>query len=211
MATGKYLGPGVPIGVLAVIFLREGVLMRARARSADIARNAATVAREAPAGVGTAAERPDEFGGRLTVPKEWRVSRAGRFAGWLFVLGSVVGAVIGLFTVFTMSARHWWTALPVAGACALVALCAYRGAVAPSLGAEQDGIVVRNPLGVTELPWALVAEISPSAWGIRIRRTDGRTLIAWAVQKSNWSIWANRWTPADEVVRSLTKEALRRR
>lgn len=185
-------------------------MVRARARSTPGATHATTRSPYSSTVTEVVLGSPNKLRGELTTPKEWRVSAPGRLVGWFLVLVSAVGGVIGLLAVFTLPIGHWWVAAPLAGVCVLVALCAYRGAVTPSLVAGGDGIVVHNPLRRTELPWAMVAEISPSAAGVRIRRTDGRTLTAWAVQKSNWSIWTNRWTRADEVAKDLREEVLQR-
>jgi hypothetical protein len=200
IVTDRYAGPGVPIGIAGALLLSQGVKRRTAARSSQ--------------DEGGSTQAPDSFP-ELELssvrPTIWRVSRAGRMAGWALVGVGVLGGAIGLFAVFTASSQYWWAAAPVTIGLALVAAYGYRGGVVPSIEATEQEINIRNPLGRRKIPWSDVVEVSPSAWGLRITLRDGTSPVGWAVQKSNWSIWNNRRTRADNVAQILTREAHRRK
>jgi hypothetical protein len=69
---------------------------------------------------------------------------------------------------------------------ALVAAAGFRAGMIPFVASTVAGIVVRNPVTRHVIPWTEMDNLSPGYSGIRIRRTDGRLIVAWAVQKSNW-------------------------
>jgi hypothetical protein len=208
-------------------YARAGGLGRWRMKDGKIAFDEARVGCLGPIGLGSLCHRnlahrdeggstqaPDSFP-ELELssvrPTIWRVSRAGRMAGWALVGVGVLGGAIGLFAVFTASSQYWWAAAPVTIGLALVAAYGYRGGVVPSIEATEQEINIRNPLGRRKIPWSDVVEVSPSAWGLRITLRDGTSPVGWAVQKSNWSIWNNRRTRADNVAQILTREAHRRK
>lgn len=139
-------------------------------------------------------------------PREWRVSRVGRAAGWLFVAMGIAGATAGLIGIpLFLPVRQWWARVPVLAMCAAGAFAGYRFGVLPSIALTATGIRVRNPLRRHEIAWRDIDVVGPTYYGLRIKRVDGRPITAWAVQKSNWSRWTKRTTRADEVADELNR------
>jgi hypothetical protein len=199
--TGKLRGPGVPIGVLVALLLGEGIRERTAARSPQ----------GEPESTKLESNTSTEPAPALVVPQTWGFPRAERRIGWVLVGMGPLASSIGLLAVFSAPSRYWWAAAPVAITGGLIAAYGYLGWIVPSVEATERGIAIRNPIGHREIPWSDVVDVSTSIWGLRISLADGSTSVAWAVQKSNWSIWNNRRTRADHVAETLTKESRRRR
>jgi hypothetical protein len=134
----------------------------------------------------------------------WRPNRWARlWAGALGLVGVVV-CLAGLVIAVGEDAR---TGLVVAAVFGLFPVFAWRWGTHPLLGASDEGIVVRNPVRTTLVPWADVEQCSPSSLGLVIERHSGRPVVAWAVPKPNVARWLRRRTRADEVAAALDERA----
>ncbi|MEU9021341.1 PH domain-containing protein [Actinomadura sp. NPDC048394] len=83
------------------------------------------------------------------------------------------------------------------------------GAARSRITIADECVVVRNPLWTQRVRLGEIAAVEPGYSGLRITTTDGRTVTAWAVQKSNWSTWRGRRTRADEVAAAIVRSAVR--
>ncbi|MDR6876338.1 MULTISPECIES: PH domain-containing protein [Microbacterium] len=80
---------------------------------------------------------------------------------------------------------------------------------APSVHADEDGVVVRNPLRTTRAPWSAVRDIV-LRWQIAFVLADGRDLQAWAAAAKRPSGRAHTPQPAErelEILRELREAA----
>ena len=135
----------------------------------------------------------------------WRPGRLGRVAaGSVGVTGGLMCA-LSLVASVTGAGPGGLLAAVVFG---LFPVFAWRWGTHPLLGASADGLVVRNPVRTVVVPWADVERCVPSSLGLLIeRRSGGRPIVAWAVQKPNLSRWFSRRTRADEVAAALEERA----
>jgi hypothetical protein len=135
----------------------------------------------------------------------WRPERWGRVGAWaLGVTGGLLCAVSLVAAVTGAGAG----ALLVAVVFGLFPVFAWRWGTHPLLAVSAGGVVVRNPVRTVVVPWADVERCVPSSLGLLIeRRSGGRPVVAWAVQKPNLSRWLRRPTRADEVAAALEDRA----
>jgi hypothetical protein len=135
----------------------------------------------------------------------WRPTRSGRVAA------SSVGAAGGLLSALSLAASV--TGAGTGGLLAAVVfglfpVFAWRWGTHPLLAASAEGVLVRNPVRTVVVPWADVERCVPSSLGLLIeRRSGGRPVVAWAVQKPNRSRWLGRRTRADDVAEALVLRA----
>ena len=139
--------------------------------------------------------------------EELVVRYMGRWVGWACVVCGLSAPVV--VSVVSLATQGWQ------GAGALVtfvvggafAFAGWRFCSVPKIAATESGIAVDNPFGRALVPWQDVTDIVPGPSGLVIRRRDGRSTIAWAVQKDNLSGWLHKRTPADEVAEALLRMA----
>jgi hypothetical protein len=79
------------------------------------------------------------------------------------------------------------------------ALCYWLFAGRPRLTLRADRLVVQNPVRRYDIAMSAVLGARAGYCGIIIDVRPNRTVVAWAVQKSNLSGWLGRKTCADEV------------
>jgi hypothetical protein len=126
----------------------------------------------------------------------WRPARFGQVGAWaLGVVGGLM-AVVSLVAAVTGAGAG---ALLVAVVFGLFPVFAWRWGTHPLLATSARAVVV---------PWADVERCVPSSLGLLIeRRSGGRPVVAWAVQKSNLFRWLGRRTRADDVAAALEERA----
>ncbi|MFG1681378.1 hypothetical protein ACGFNP_14540 [Nonomuraea sp. NPDC049269] len=142
----------------------------------------------------------------------WRVGYAGRIAG---VLGTVVFA--GLMVAFAaigvqmaVSGDAFIGVLSLIGVCPLIGAAGVRCwllGVRPNITLTEDSVVVRNPYKTYRVSLAEISMVSGGYHGLCFTLTDGRQIVAWAVQKSNIARWLGRRTRADGVTERLLMAA----
>ena len=138
----------------------------------------------------------------------WLVALSGRRAAWLTILGSG-GATIGvsLGAILAPGSVELAAMLFVAGVAAVYSLGAYRLALRPSIVAASDRLLIVNPIKTYTARWTQIMKVEPGYHGLSVSLEDGSTIIAWAVQKSNWAQWRKKHTRADEVAHELALRA----
>jgi Bacterial PH domain len=136
----------------------------------------------------------------------WRPGRWAQVGAWALGLVGVLVSVAGLVSAVGGEVR---TGLVAAAVFGLFPLFAWRWGTHPRLATSAEGVVVRNPLRTTVVPWADVERCEPSSLGLVIERRagTGKPVVAWAVQKSNLAGWLRRRTRADEVAAAIEERA----
>jgi hypothetical protein len=135
----------------------------------------------------------------------WRPERWGQVGAWALGVSGGLLCIVSLVAAVTGSGADWLLLAVVFG---LFPVFAWRWGTHPLLATSADGVVVRNPVRTVVVPWADVERCVPSSLGLLIeRRGDGRTVVAWAVQKSNLFRWLGRRTRADDVAAALEERA----
>jgi hypothetical protein len=74
----------------------------------------------------------------------------------------------------------------------------WLGALRPFVRAEDEGLIVRNPISTRHIHYGDIVLCRPGYSGLEIITRNGR-VTAWAVQKSNLASWLHTRTRADEV------------
>lgn len=95
----------------------------------------------------------------------------------------------------------WFMALVVAVSAAGVWLFAFR----PRLTLDGTKVLIRNPLRLIRFDLDQVLTVEPGYSGVEFHLRSGRTVRAWAVQKTNAAWMLGRETRADAVVGSFTE------
>jgi hypothetical protein len=134
--------------------------------------------------------------------EEWRPSRTSRVVNGLtgvVCIGLVVTLGIGIATAGNgadlLGAVLLATLLTVIAIVNLVEAFRLRLSVGPA------GLVVRN-LRTTQIPWSQFQDCSAGVWGVWIRRTGHRPVVALAVDKAPVT-WVSDQTQADFVVSAI--------
>jgi hypothetical protein len=143
-----------------------------------------------------------------------QVYRPGR-GQLIFAFMLLVG--LGLFAALQGAVGVARGSVSVAGAIAsgvgiygVFALLTIRVLVYPRLILGGEVITVVNPIVTRHVKWTDIDafDITTSYSGLAIHLTDGSTLIAMAVTKSNLMMWLRRQTRADEIVAELNERLL---
>ena len=79
----------------------------------------------------------------------------------------------------------------------------WRSAYRAYVACTREGLRVRNAWEEFFVPWAEIASVKPTYWGLWIIKHDGKIVTARAVQKSNAATWLKRRTRADEVAEAI--------
>jgi hypothetical protein len=138
--------------------------------------------------------------------KRWRVSLAGRLAGWTLVILGVATPVVA--TSYAFATQGWSGAGALFSfAFGLLAVGGWRGGLVPQVAATEAGVEIVNPLRRFLVAWTDVADITPGYFGLVIRRRSQKPVVAWAVQKANVSTWTAKHTRADDVAEELMRIA----
>jgi hypothetical protein len=142
--------------------------------------------------------------------REWR--RPPGEAWW-----ALVGYLIGFFVIsaITIGALpdHPSNSEVVGASAVLVAVSAlagflgYRVFAHSCLRATDQGILVANPFRSDQfVTWGDIASIRPERLLI-VRRTDGRRVVVWAVQKNGWHRLRQQRAGADATIDELSRLA----
>ncbi|GIH91784.1 hypothetical protein Psi01_24140 [Planobispora siamensis] len=135
------------------------------------------------------------------------MSLVGRIAG---VCGFLV--LLSLLILVTVLLISGFEVAPVVTVLGLVGIIPLMGAlgvrcllqsVRPWIRLTDGAVIVRNPLSTHRILLTQIASISARDDGIAIETDSGRTVSAWAVQKSNLAMWLGWHTRADRVVDRL--------
>lgn len=131
----------------------------------------------------------------------WRAAPATLAA--VVVFSVLAAAAVGglAYLVYRKDGSPW---VPGAlGVLVLLALAyAWRFGLHPSLTADDDGVVVRNPFSSRSFAWHDITLIAPGENGLVIGSDDG-VAEAWCVQKTNFALRRGRFTRADAVAHEL--------
>lgn len=92
-------------------------------------------------------------------------------------------------------------ALPMlfAGGSAAIGMGFLAYAVRVSITMDNDGLLVRNLIRETRVPWSDIADCSAGYCGITIVRQDGSTVTPSAAQKPNYAEWFNLESRAERI------------
>lgn len=127
----------------------------------------------------------------------WRVGLVGR-VGWILVFIFWLSiAIVFSYTEAVSIAVLMWIAS------GLLAVFGWRSAFVPYISAAPQELVVQNRFWRRTIPWEDVEAIKPGYYGLLIKRRSNMAVTAWAVQKSNFSVWTKRRTRADDVAEQL--------
>lgn len=138
-------------------------------------------------------------------PLFWRQTRLARVGfGSLPVVVGVVVAADSYYTIGDSLAGSLLAGAAVASV--FVAMWATL-ALRPRLGIIGDTVHVRNPIFRHEFPLKDIVDVFPGYCGLEIGSTDGRTVTAFAVSKTNISWMLGRETRGDKVARVLLARA----
>ncbi len=103
---------------------------------------------------------------------------------------------------------RWWAAAVILIPAAYGASWGRRYGWRSYIGVRQNGIAVGNGGREIVIPWDDVTSVRAGYSGIAINRTNGTTVTATAVQKTNLARWLGRThTRADTVVATLKSHA----
>ncbi|HEU5030312.1 MAG TPA: PH domain-containing protein [Spirillospora sp.] len=139
-------------------------------------------------------------------PVVFRVTVAGRVGAVLCALAGAAGAVASI----VLLARDGFDRGLVSSLIIMAGMTAVAaGAARSRITIADQCVVVRNPLWTHRVRLGEIAAVEPGYSGLRITTAEGRTVTAWAVQKSNWSAWRGRRTRADEVAAAIVRSAVR--
>ena len=72
---------------------------------------------------------------------------------------------------------------------------------------RDDALFVRNPVHDWSIPLTAITGVTPGPLGLSVQRTDGSTLLAWAVQKPRTAIRHGRRAAADDVADAIAAQA----
>jgi hypothetical protein len=134
-------------------------------------------------------------------------------AGWfILVVGSV--AVIAFFAAAVRAAiiGDWsssdGTLVRDGFLFLLCPLYAWFCVIRPKIYVEGSTLVIVNPLGTQRIDLADIVYVVPGGWGLSILTRSRPTVVAFAVGKSNFAIWAgNEQTYADGVAAAIISMA----
>ncbi len=137
----------------------------------------------------------------------WRSSRLTLGFGWL-VSSCLALTAVGLAAaaVAKVVGDDWRLAGGLAAGgvgSALVAALVRRMSIHPRVLLTDSGVEVINPWGTASFTWAEISGSDAGYSGVAIRSRSGRSVSAWAVQKSNLSTWLGRQTRADRLVATI--------
>jgi Bacterial PH domain len=139
-------------------------------------------------------------------PVVFRSTVAGRVGAALCALIGAAGAVLCIVIL----ARDGFDRTLVSSSIIMAGMTAFAGGAARSrITIADECVVVRNPLWTQRVRLAEIASVEPGYSGLQITTAEGRTVTAWAVQKSNWSAWRGRRTRADEIAAAIVRHAVR--
>jgi len=137
----------------------------------------------------------------------WRCSRTALAAGWVaFVCLAATGTVLVVAAIANVATGDWGLGAGlIAGAAGAVgvAVVVWRAAIRPRVVLGDTGVEVVNPWTRRMLAWSDVLWADPGYSGVTISSRSGRSVTAWAVQKSNFSTWTKRTTRADHLVKAI--------
>ena len=69
---------------------------------------------------------------------------------------------------------------------------------------RTDELFVRNPVHDWSIPLPSIVSVTPGPLGLSVERTDGSTLLAWAVQKPRTAIARQQRSVADDAADAIT-------
>ena len=127
----------------------------------------------------------------------WTVRGAGRFSAVILLVGWIGLAAAVSFGGNLAAIVIWVGAVPIA-------LGAWRLALVPYVLVGAAEITVQNPFSKVTLQYSQVRRVRAGYYGLTLVLADGRSVTAWAVQKSNWARWRHSPTRADEVADAIT-------
>ena len=131
---------------------------------------------------------------------EWRMSV---FARNLASLGMVVPAlVLALVATADFAAAALATAFLVGWVALLYLTC-----IRPRIEIAHDLVVITNPMSRRAFHLADVERACAGYWGIALQVRGHGIANAWAGQKSNWAVWRDKQTHADDIVDDLERRA----
>jgi hypothetical protein len=128
----------------------------------------------------------------------WRVADNVRkiavFAAAFFLFLALVATAVGLLLAAT--ALMWAVAL-------LVVVCVWRWYLVPYVALSSEWLVVQGAFAHKAVRYRAIREARPGLYGLHIKTTTGRVVVACAVQKSKFAEWLHRETRADELVAEI--------
>lgn len=127
----------------------------------------------------------------------WRVDKSWRVASvlaWIGALAAVVGVAVW---------SGWLGGLVFAGLMAPGAYFLWRSCFVPYVALEPDCLFIQNRITAVRVPYRDIKQISGGYYGLRIVRTNGTIVMAWAVQKSNFARWLGEHTRSDDVIDAI--------
>ena len=137
------------------------------------------------------------------VENEWRVSVAGRIGG-IFAAAILAGAGVMLpVSISEDGLSLQLVDFVVASGIVALGIPILIAAFKPRISVTPTAVVIVNPLRRTRVKLDDIANVEPGWGGIAISTIDGATIMAWAVQRSNVSLWLHRKTRADAVAAAI--------
>jgi hypothetical protein len=135
----------------------------------------------------------------------WRVSALGRQSAWWFVALSVAGFLVVLVMWITADddvELVFLVVIYVVLVAPFVTMAVFA-ALRPYVAVGSEGIEVQNPVRRHQISWSNVIGVTPGYSGLSFQTKDGKTVTAWAVQKSNLATWRGKETRADRVAAEI--------
>lgn len=121
----------------------------------------------------------------------------------LFVIAATAPVIIGgMLAILLIPTIPWLSPVPVVVATLLWWLLD-RSFRRPCVEVYDGGILVTNPFNETWVPWSAVADFKGGRF-LRIKRSSGGDVTAWAVQSQNLTVVLGKQGYADEVASRLS-------
>jgi hypothetical protein len=141
----------------------------------------------------------------VTIHEEWRIPKRRRIFAWAFVLLYVGLGVAGCIGG-AIHHNPWLVAVAVAAFGGL-ALLFYRMVLYPKVTATDYGLTVKNPIRTYEIAWSEVVQMSPGIYGLFIWRTNGRRIMATAVEGKDGRFMRGAEPRPDQIVDEMNRLA----
>ena len=137
--------------------------------------------------------------------REFRATSAARIFCWIGIVACVPIAM--MTSLWASDSGRILEGFVSAFLLILCSLGCWRWGLHPRIVATFTGIEIRNALKTHFVPWRDFASCKTSYRGLTIVRRSGGYVWAFAVQKSNLSVWRHLRTRADDIAEYLARRA----
>lgn len=142
-----------------------------------------------------------------TLPRSWRCSGLARGVGITLIVLLGTGFGVAVLVGLTDPPADPLDCVIPAVTCLVLILALGRGALHPRIVATDDGLTVHNPLRTVHVRWTEIVDVGPGYDGLRIVRTTGGPVSAWAVQEANIAALLRRQTRSQVIAAEIMRLA----